>query len=243
MDEKMKTWTLRFPAKENPNMEKALFDWPIVLQYDVKTNYRLFTRKFSGTKFFKSPGRSLNQPKATRVCIRPINQSNRTIFVRLLFLFCSRAFISRSYENRSKVAPCERKRPNFRIFSRSKIRPVQCQRRLRKQWYSTAWRLEPRPTCSRDFKIHQRGRQRERKKKNNNNNNNRFNRQNINFARPLPLFVDFLARFCATTTWKCLILRFMEDVNRQRRNIIFLSEFGYGSQEFSFRRVHLHLIK
>ena len=26
MDEKIKTWTLRFPAKENPHMEKALFD-------------------------------------------------------------------------------------------------------------------------------------------------------------------------------------------------------------------------
>ena len=36
MDENIKTWTLRFPAKENPSMEKALFDWPIVLQYDVK---------------------------------------------------------------------------------------------------------------------------------------------------------------------------------------------------------------
>jgi len=36
MDEKIKTWTLRFPAKENLNMEKALFDWPIMLQYDVK---------------------------------------------------------------------------------------------------------------------------------------------------------------------------------------------------------------
>ena len=41
MDEKIKTWTLRFPAKENLNMEKALFDWPIVLQYDVKAKYRL----------------------------------------------------------------------------------------------------------------------------------------------------------------------------------------------------------
>ena len=41
MDEKIKTWTLRFPAKENPNMEKALFDWPIVLQYDkpAKTQF------------------------------------------------------------------------------------------------------------------------------------------------------------------------------------------------------------
>ena len=39
MGEKIKTRTLRFPPKENPNMEKALFDWPIVLQYDVKANY------------------------------------------------------------------------------------------------------------------------------------------------------------------------------------------------------------
>ena len=30
MDEKIKTLTVRSPAKENPNMEKALFDWPIV---------------------------------------------------------------------------------------------------------------------------------------------------------------------------------------------------------------------
>ena len=48
-----------------------------------------------------SPERLLNQPKATRVCIRSINQSNRSISVRLLFLFCSRVFISRSNENRS----------------------------------------------------------------------------------------------------------------------------------------------
>ena len=48
-----------------------------------------------------SPERSLNQPKATGFCIRSISQSNRSIFVRLLFLFCSRVFISRSYENRS----------------------------------------------------------------------------------------------------------------------------------------------
>ena len=36
-----------------------------------------------------------------RVCIRSINQSNRSISVRLLFLFCSRVFISSSYKNRS----------------------------------------------------------------------------------------------------------------------------------------------
>ena len=96
MDEKIKTWTLRFPAKENPNMEKALFDWPIVLQYDVKVKYRLISTKFSGM----TSERSQNRPKATRICIRSINQSNRSIFVHLLFLFCSRVFISRSYETR-----------------------------------------------------------------------------------------------------------------------------------------------
>ena len=40
MDEKIKIWPLHFPAKENPNLEKELFDWPkIVLQYDVKVKY------------------------------------------------------------------------------------------------------------------------------------------------------------------------------------------------------------
>ena len=92
MDEKIKTWPLRFPAKENPNMEKALFDWPIVLQYDVKAKYRLISRKFLGMKFF-SPKRSCNQPKAKRICICSINQSNCSISIRLLCLFCPRVFI------------------------------------------------------------------------------------------------------------------------------------------------------
>ena len=99
MDEKIKTWNLRFPAKENPNMEKALFDWPIVSQYDVKAKYPLISRKFSGMKFF-SPAHSLNQSKPTRVCIRSINQSNRSISVRLLFHFV-RAF---SFQNHTKIA-------------------------------------------------------------------------------------------------------------------------------------------
>ena len=62
MDEKIKTWTLRFPAKENPNMEKALFDWSIVLQYDVKAKNRLISRKFSGAMFFH-PGVRLTNKK------------------------------------------------------------------------------------------------------------------------------------------------------------------------------------
>ena len=61
MDEKIKTWTLCFPAKENPNMEKALFDWPIVLQYDVKAKYRLISRRFLGMKFFHASVHLPNQ--------------------------------------------------------------------------------------------------------------------------------------------------------------------------------------
>ena len=48
MDEKIKTCTLRFPAKEDSYVEKALFDWPIVFQYDVKVKYQLISEKFSG---------------------------------------------------------------------------------------------------------------------------------------------------------------------------------------------------
>ena len=70
MDEKIKTWPLRFPAKENPNMEKALFDWPIVLQYDVKAKYRLISRKFSGVKFFHPCVRVTNQKPRAFVSVR-----------------------------------------------------------------------------------------------------------------------------------------------------------------------------
>ena len=65
MDEKIKKRLLRFPAKENRNMENGLFDWPIVLQYDVKAKYQGISRKFSGMKFFHPSVRLNNQkPRA-----------------------------------------------------------------------------------------------------------------------------------------------------------------------------------
>ena len=100
IDEKIKKWPLHFSVRENPNKEEALINWPIVLRYDIKAKYRLISRKFFGHEVFP-PERSLNQPKATRVCIRSINHSNRSFFVRLFFLFCLRVFMSRSYENPS----------------------------------------------------------------------------------------------------------------------------------------------
>ena len=70
ISEKIKTWTLRFPAKENPNMVKALFDWPIVLQYDVKAKYRLISRKFLGVTFFHPSVRLTNQKPRAFVSVR-----------------------------------------------------------------------------------------------------------------------------------------------------------------------------
>ena len=95
MDEKIKTRPLRFPAKENPDMEKALLDWPIrggsrgmvqgvhplrkkildpplpiILQYDVKVRYRLISREFSGMKFFHPSVRLTNQKPRAFVSVR-----------------------------------------------------------------------------------------------------------------------------------------------------------------------------
>ena len=84
MDEKIKTWPIRFPTKENPNMEKALFDWPIVLQYDVKGKYQLISRKFLGMKFF-SPKPSLNRPKS-HTCLYPFDKPIKSLYFHSFFV-------------------------------------------------------------------------------------------------------------------------------------------------------------
>ena len=56
-------------------------------------------------------------------------------------------------------------------------------------------------------------------------------------------FCTFLSRFCTTTTWKCLISRFMENLNKQPRNFISVCELKYGPLKFSFRRIRLQLKK
>ena len=91
VDEKIKTWPLCFPTKENPYMEQTLFNWPNMLQYDIKAKHWLISRKFFSREC------SLNQPKATK------NQSNCSVPVCLLFLFCSCISISRSYKNCSII--------------------------------------------------------------------------------------------------------------------------------------------
>ena len=74
MDKKIKTLPLHFSAKENPNVEKTLFDWPIVLQYDVKAKYWLIYRKFLGTKFFHPCVHLTNQKPQAFVSVHKTNQ-------------------------------------------------------------------------------------------------------------------------------------------------------------------------
>ena len=67
--------------------------------------------------------------------------------------------------------------------------------------------------------------------------NNRFNKHNNNFA--------FLCHLCTTTKWRCLILRCMDNVNKQRRNLFFFSLLNlnmvpWNSTPFGFC---LHLTK
>ena len=57
----------------------------------------------------------------------------------------------------------------------------------------------------------------------------------------ITLFCTFLCRHCTTTTWKCLISRFMEDVTKRRRIFLSFSKLGCGSQEINSRKIRLHL--
>ena len=69
-----------FSRQRNPNMEKALFDWPIVLKYDVKAKYRLISRKFSGMKFFHLSVRLTNEKPDTFVC--PFDKPIKSLYFR-----------------------------------------------------------------------------------------------------------------------------------------------------------------
>ena len=82
MDEKIKTWTLRFPAKENPNMEKVLLDWPFVLQHDVKAKYRLISRKFSGMTFFHPSVRLTIITNQSHARLHPFDKPIKSLYFR-----------------------------------------------------------------------------------------------------------------------------------------------------------------
>ena len=95
MDEKIKTWTLRFPAKEKPSMERALFDWPIVLQYDVKAKDPLISRKFSPFVCCFCFVRAFSFQGHTKIALFKTKTQERTVCIeshegcyKVSFLFC-----------------------------------------------------------------------------------------------------------------------------------------------------------
>ena len=101
MDKEVKTWPLLFPAKEKPNMEKAISIGQSCCSMKSTQSIGWFLESSPAWRFFIQG--SLNQPNTTHVCICLMNQSNCSISVCLLFLFCLYVFISRSYKNCSKM--------------------------------------------------------------------------------------------------------------------------------------------
>ena len=57
----------------------------------------------------------------------------------------------------------------------------------------------------------------------------------------ITLFCTFLCRRCTTTTWKCLISRFVEDVNGRRLFFCF-PELWYSLLEFNSRKICQHFM-
>ena len=61
------------------------------------------------------------------------------------------------------------------------------------------------------------------------------------FCTCIMLFCTFLCRHCTTTTWKCLISRFVEDMDTRQRLSFSFSELRYSLQEFNSRNICQHL--
>ena len=87
-----------FSRQRNPNMEKALFDWPIVLQYDVKQ----FLESSSGMKFVYPSVRLTNQKPGAFVSVSYTNQI--ALFPFVCCFYFVRAF---SFEGHTKIALIE----------------------------------------------------------------------------------------------------------------------------------------
>ena len=95
-------------------MGKVLFDWPIVLQYNVKAKYRLISRKFFGHEVFQPSARLTNQKPRAFVFVRQTNQVALFPFVCCFYFVL--VFTSRSYENRSITERQRKPRSSEVIF-------------------------------------------------------------------------------------------------------------------------------
>ena len=65
--------------------------------------------------------------------------------------------------------------------------------------------------------------------------------QNNNSARASRFFCTFLCRRCTTTTWKCLISRFVENVTTRQQLYFYFPELRYSLLKFNSRKNCQHL--
>ena len=90
-----------FSHQRNPHMEKALFDWPIVLQYDLKAKYRLISTKFFGHEVFFQPRVRLTNRKLSRARFVSVGQTSEiALFPFVCSLCIVRAF---SFQGHTKT--------------------------------------------------------------------------------------------------------------------------------------------
>ena len=103
------------------------------------------------------------------------------------------------------------------------------------QCTSKVYRASPLCKVNWELKQWRQRRQRGRQK------SNRFYYAKQQLCTCITLFCTFLYRPCTTTTWKCLIASFIEDVNKWRRISFSLSKLEGGPQEINSREIRLHL--
>ena len=65
--------------------------------------------------------------------------------------------------------------------------------------------------------------------------------QNSGSARASRFFCTFLCRHCTTTTWKCLISRFVENANTRQQLYFSFAKLWYSLSEFNSRKNCKHL--
>ena len=80
------------------------------------------------------------------------------------------------------------------------------------------------------LKQRRRRRQRERRK------SNRFRLAKQQLCTFIKLLCTFLCRHCTTTTWKCLISRFVENANTRQQLYFSFAELWYSLLEFNSRK-------
>ena len=85
------------------------------------------------------------------------------------------------------------------------------------------------------LKQRRRRRQRERRK------SNRFRLAKQQLCTCITLFCTFLCRHCTTTTWKCLISRFVENTNTWQQLYFSFAKLWYSLLEFNSRKNCKHL--